>query len=121
MNALPEVQIKRAYEPASPSDGYRVLVDRLWPRGVSKEEAHLDLWLKDVAPSTGLRESWNHNPDTFSQFKTAYRKELSHNPAVTELEKIIAEHRHVTLIYAAHDPLVNHALVLQDYLLNHLK
>ena len=110
------VAIKRAYEPASPEDGYRILVDRLWPRGVSKEEAHLDLWLKDIAPSTELRTSWNHNPATFSQFNAAYYKELAHNSTLEQLQKIIAEHKHVTLVYGAHDPVVNHAAVLRDYL-----
>jgi len=112
-----KVEIKRAHEPATAADGYRVLVDRLWPRGVSKEHAALDLWLKDVAPSTELRESWNHNPATFSEFAKAYRKELSHNPALTELKKLVETHPLVTLIYAAHDPQINHAIVLRDVIM----
>jgi len=111
-----KVVIKRAYEPALPADGFRVLVDRLWPRGVSKEHAALDLWLKDVAPSTELRVDWHHDPTRFSEFAKAYRKELAHNPALTELKEIITKHSLVTLIYAAHDPEVNHARVLQDVL-----
>lgn len=110
------VEIKRAYDPASSADGYRVLVDRLWPRGVSKERALLDQWLKDVAPSTELRQEWNHDPARFAEFAKAYRAELAHNPALGELREIVAKHPVVTLVYAAHDPEVNHAVILRDVL-----
>ncbi|HXE10047.1 MAG TPA: DUF488 domain-containing protein [Verrucomicrobiae bacterium] len=108
-------QIKRIYEPASASDGYRVLVDRLWPRGVSKEKATLDGWLKEVAPSPPLRVWFGHEPERFAEFKARYETELADNPAVTELRRLTEEHPTVTLLYAAHDPKVNHAVVLRDY------
>ncbi|MEO8093413.1 MAG: DUF488 domain-containing protein [Pseudolysinimonas sp.] len=111
-----EVTIKRVYEPPAPDDGYRVLVDRLWPRGVSRDRADLDGWLKDVAPSPQLRTWWNHDPARLSEFAGRYRTELDHNPAVGELEELLVTHPRVTLLYGAHDPLVNHAAVLRDYL-----
>ncbi|WP_188042947.1 DUF488 domain-containing protein [Changpingibacter yushuensis] len=110
------VQIKRVYEASEPSDGFRVLVDRLWPRGVSHERAALDLWLKNAAPSPTLRTWWNHDPARFDEFANSYRQELSTNPAVDQLIEIIKREGTVTLVYAAHDTEVNHALVLRDYL-----
>ena len=110
------IDIKRAYEPASPSDGYRILVDRLWPRGVSKENAALDYWAKEVAPSTELREEWNHDASRFAWFREKYDAELKANPAVVELKKMVAAHPHVTLVYADHDEQANNAIVLRDYL-----
>jgi uncharacterized protein YeaO (DUF488 family) len=108
--------IKRIYAPPAPADGYRVLVDRLWPRGVSKEAAELDLWLKDVAPSTELRTWFNHEAPRFVEFTAKYRAELDHNDAVEQLRAL--EPRAVTLLYGARDPEVNHARVLLDYLGN---
>jgi uncharacterized protein YeaO (DUF488 family) len=105
-------QIKRVYEPTSPSDGTRVLVDRLWPRGVKKSDAHVALWLKDVAPSPQLRMWFDHDPARFAEFRRRYTGELKGNPAVAELRKL-GKSKRVTLLYAAHDPRVNHALVLQ--------
>jgi len=110
------VQIKRVYEAPEASDGFRVLVDRLWPRGVSHERAALDLWLKNAAPSPALRTWWNHDRARFDEFANSYRQELSTNPAVAQLIEIIQREGTVTLVYAAHDPKVNHALVLRDYL-----
>ncbi|WP_166877856.1 DUF488 domain-containing protein [Salinibacterium sp. ZJ450] len=110
------VQLKRAYDDADPADGYRVLVDRLWPRGVTKDRAAVDLWLKDVAPSSELRKEWHHNPGRFDEFAGRYRAELDQAAAVAELEGIIAQHPTVTLVYASKDPMVNHAAVLRDYL-----
>ncbi|HEY4224949.1 MAG TPA: DUF488 family protein [Pseudolysinimonas sp.] len=106
------VQIKRVYETPDPLDGYRVLVDRLWPRGLSKEHADVDLWLKDVAPSPDLRTWWDHDPDRMEQFATRYRDELELNPAVAQLREVIAAHPVVSLLYGAHDPTVNHARIL---------
>lgn len=106
---------KRIYEPADPSDGYRVLVDRLWPRGVSKEKAKLDEWAKDIAPSTELRTWFAHDPAKFVEFSERYIDEVQHNP---EAAKIIASwHKHdkVTLLYGARDELHNEAAVLQKY------
>jgi uncharacterized protein YeaO (DUF488 family) len=108
--------IKRIYEPADPADGFRVLVDRLWPRGVSKERAELGLWLKEIAPSTELRTWWDHDPAKLVEFAARYRDELDRNPAVTELVDILDSHPVVTLLYGAHDPVLNQAAVLRDYL-----
>ena len=110
------VVIKRIYEAPAASDGCRVLVDRLWPRGVSKEKAALDVWLKEVAPSPDLREWFGHKPERFKEFSAKYEEELRANAAVDELKKLLKEHKTVTLLYAAHDPEINHALVLQKLL-----
>ena len=110
------VSIKRIYDPAEDSDGYRILVDRLWPRGVSKERADLDAWLKDVAPSPDLRTWWDHDPARMDEFAAKYRAELEDSSAVAELRNVIAEHSPVTLLYGAHDPKVNHAAILRDFL-----
>ena len=109
------VRIKRIYDEPAAGDGCRVLVDRLWPRGVSKEKAALDLWLKDVAPSPDLRTWFGHKPERFEEFVAKYREELDKNPAVGELREIM-KNKDVTLLYAARDPKVNHAAVLKDYL-----
>ncbi len=108
-------QIKRIYEPAVPSDGTRVLVDRLWPRGVKKSNARVDLWMKDVAPSTPLRQWFQHDPERFDAFARRYTSELKGNPALAELRKL-GKAKPVTLLYAAHDPRINHARVLQSAL-----
>jgi uncharacterized protein YeaO (DUF488 family) len=112
---MASIKIKRAYEPPSPKDGMRILVDRLWPRGLRKDAASLDVWSKDIAPTTSLRIWFDHQADRFSEFKQRYRDELKSNPAVTELLRQIGR-RNATLIYAAHDPAVNHAVVLADFL-----
>jgi uncharacterized protein YeaO (DUF488 family) len=109
------VRIKRIYEAAAPADGVRVLVDRLWPRGVKKSAARLDYWMKDVAPSPKLRMWFGHKPERFKEFDSRYKTELRCNSAVGELRKL-ARGKLVTLLYAAHDPAVNHALVLQSVL-----
>ncbi|WP_261165060.1 DUF488 domain-containing protein [Microbacterium sp. Marseille-Q6965] len=111
--------IKRVYEPAAPGDGFRLLVDRLWPRGVTREAADLDGWMKDVAPSPQLRTWWRHDPGQWSEFIVRYRDELDHNPAVAELQELRARHDVVTLLFGARDPQLNHAVVLRDYLLDH--
>ena len=108
-------QIKRIYEPAKPSDGTRVLVDRLWPRGVKKATARLDYWMKDVAPSPRLRLWFGHRPERFAEFGKRYKKELNGNPKLAELRKL-GRGALVTLLYGARDPHVNHALVLQSVL-----
>ncbi|PKV09542.1 DUF488 domain-containing protein [Bifidobacterium asteroides] len=111
-----QVDIKRVYEQAAYEDGIRILVDRLWPRGVSKERAALSGWLKDVAPSPDLRRWWHHDPDRFEDFARRYRTELDDNPALGDLLSIVREHDRTTLVYAAKDPAVNHALILRDYI-----
>lgn len=113
---MTEIAIRRVYEAPGADDGYRVLVDRLWPRGMSHERAHLDAWLKQVAPSPALRTWWHHDPDTAVEFAARYRAELDENPAGAELLATVREHPRVTLVYAARDPKVNHALVLRDWL-----
>jgi uncharacterized protein YeaO (DUF488 family) len=105
-------QIRRVYEPTKSSDGIRVLVDRLWPRGLKKSDAHLDHWVKDVAPSPRLRLWFGHRPERFTEFSKRYKKELVGNPAVPELRKL-GKGALVTLLYGARDPEVNHAVVLQ--------
>jgi uncharacterized protein YeaO (DUF488 family) len=110
------VRLKRAYEPASPEDGFRVLVDRLWPRGLRREDARLDRWLKDVAPSAALRSWWGHDPARADEFAARYRAELRGSAALDELRGILREHAVVTLLYAAHDADVNNAVVLRDVL-----
>ena len=107
------VAIKRAYDPPSSQDGTRILVDRLWPRGISKKKAALDSWMKDVAPSPALRKWFDHRPERFAEFSRRYRAELRHNPAVAELRALKGK---VTLIYGARDPSINHAVVLVKFL-----
>jgi len=108
--------LKRVYEPAAASDGYRVLVDRLWPRGVSKERAELDEWAKDVAPSPGLRTEWHHAPDRFDEFAARYRAELDEHEAARALLALGERHDRVTLLFGARDEHVNHAAVLLEWL-----
>ena len=107
------VRIKRIYEPAEAQDGMRVLVDRLWPRGVSKAEAAIDLWLKAAAPRPELRRWFGHRADRWPEFQRRYRTELAHNPAVAQLRDL-ARQSDLTLLYAARDETHNHALVLAD-------
>ena len=110
------VRIKRIYDKPASSDGERILVDRLWPRGVSKEKAALDMWLKDVAPSTALRVWFDHKPERFAEFSEKYREELRQNPAVAVLRELYSKKPNVTLLYADKDPRINHAVVLRQYL-----
>lgn len=111
-------QIKRIYEPPSGNDGYRVLVDRLWPRGVSKEEAQLDEWLKEIAPSPELRKWFDHDPKRFDKFSDRYKTELAEKQPPVEKLLDIAEDQIVTLLYAAKDQTHNHAIVLREFLKN---
>jgi len=112
---MTKVRLKRAYEPAGSGDGQRVLVDRLWPRGVSKDEAKIDAWLKDVAPSTALRKWFGHKPARWSEFRRRYGEELKANPAMDSLRQIIAKGP-TTLIYGAKDTQHNQAVVLAEHL-----
>lgn len=109
------LSIKRAYLPPDDGDGQRVLVDRLWPRGLHKDEAALDEWMKDVAPSPDLRKWFGHDPERFAEFSRRYRLELSQNPALDALAAL-AKKGKLTLVYAAHDETHNHARVLAEYL-----
>lgn len=110
------VKIKRIYDEPTTDDGFRVLVDRLWPRGVSKDEAMLDSWLKEVGPSDDLRRWFGHDPAKFIEFEARYKKELADNPAFKTLQKIIKENKVVTLLYSAHDSEHNQAVVLKSQL-----
>ncbi len=110
------MKLKRVYLPAEETDGYRILVDRLWPRGISKEKAKIDLWLKEVAPSNELRKWFGHDPERFNTFTERYKAELQASGALEELRQAIQEHPNTTLLYAAHDEQHNNAIVLQELL-----
>jgi uncharacterized protein YeaO (DUF488 family) len=111
-----EIRLKRAYEPASAEDGYRVLVDRLWPRGVSKEQAKLDEWVKDLSPSSELREWFGHEPGRFAEFRRRYVDELrAHAQRLKELRRRAATGT-LTLVYSARDSEHNDAVVLAEVL-----
>ena len=110
-----KVMLKRAYETPAASDGYRVLVDRLWPRGLAKVNARIDLWLKEVAPSTELRQWFGHDPAKWAEFRKRYRAELKGNPAWAQLESL-SHQKKLTLVYAAQDQVHNEAAVLQELL-----
>jgi uncharacterized protein YeaO (DUF488 family) len=114
------IALKRAYDEPSASDGTRVLVERLWPRGISKEHAHIDLWLKDVAPSTELRKWFNHDPQKFPEFRRRYETELKSEATQEALKKLreIAKQGQLTLIFAARDIDHSNAFVLKDLLLH---
>jgi uncharacterized protein YeaO (DUF488 family) len=111
------IRIKRIYEAARKEDGYRVLVDRLWPRGVSKQEAHVQLWLKDIAPSDALRKWFAHDPGKWVEFQQRYRKELAaKRNLLGQVERLEKEHRAVTLLYSAKDEEHNQAVALARFL-----
>lgn len=109
------VALKRAYEAPAKSDGKRVLVDRLWPRGLTREKAAIDLWLKEVAPSNELRKWFGHDPEKWPEFGKRYRAELKGSPALMELREL-SRQGDITLLYAARDRLHNEALVLKQIL-----
>jgi uncharacterized protein YeaO (DUF488 family) len=110
------IEIKRVYEAASPTDGARILVDRLWPRGIKKEELVMDDWIKELAPSPELRKWFNHDPTKFKEFERIYTEELEESRKLwfPLIEKYLTGK--ITLLYAAHDPEINHARCLQIYL-----
>jgi len=110
------IAIKRAYEQPSPDDGFRILVDRLWPRGISKEDAHIDLWLKDIAPSAELRKWFAHDPAKWAEFQRRYRAELKQKNQLLDTIKAQARKTRVTLIYGAKDEEHNDAVVLLETL-----
>lgn len=118
MSKSMQIQVKRVYEPAAAADGQRVLVDRLWPRGISHERLAGE-WLKEVAPSTELREWFDHRPERWAGFVTRYRAELEANPAPVEQLRALARQGPLTLVYGARDEQRNEAAVLRDYLLGH--
>ncbi|MEC5142519.1 DUF488 domain-containing protein [Chitinophaga sp. 212800010-3] len=110
------IQIKRVYEEYAPSDGYRILVDRLWPRGLTKDRAHVDEWAKDIAPSNELRQWFHHEQSNFAEFKTKYLQELQGKKDLLTAIKKKAQHQRVTLVYGAKDETNNQAQVLLELL-----
>jgi uncharacterized protein YeaO (DUF488 family) len=111
-----DIRLKRAYEPAAPADGYRVLIDRLWPRGVSRQQARLDGWEKELAPSTDLRQWFGHEPGRFEEFRRRYVEELrGERPQIAALRRRACEGT-LTLVYSAHDTQHNDAVVLAEVL-----
>jgi len=115
---MTQVYCKRVYLPASDTDGFRVLVDRLWPRGIKKENAHVDMWAKALAPSTELRKWFGHDPERFEEFARRYEEELSANAEAGALLKEIRTHDVVTLLFGAKDEKYNNAVVLSRILQN---
>jgi uncharacterized protein YeaO (DUF488 family) len=110
------LHIKRIYDDSDSQDGFRVLVDRLWPRGVSRERALIDRWLKEVAPSSELRKWFDHRADRFVEFTSRYIAEIESTPAIEELNEILRSNPTVTLLYGAKDQAINHAIVLAEFL-----
>lgn len=116
---MQELKLKRAYEPASANDGFRVYIDRLWPRGLSHETFHYDMWDKEIAPSTELREWFHANPEgRWDEFEKRYAAELQANPAFQTLKDTIADKPVVTLLYSSHDEAHNNAVVVYNLLKN---
>lgn len=110
------IKVKRIYESPAKTDGRRILVDRLWPRGVSKVKARLDAWQKDAAPSPELRTWFHHDPERFMEFREKYLVELDDNAAAAELTDLARHGHRLTLLYAAKDPAINHAVVLKAFI-----
>jgi len=113
------IQLKRIYESANKNDGIRVLVDRIWPRGVSKDKAKLDYWLKGIGPSTKLRKDFNHDPEKFADFKEKYKQELKNGEQkeqLNQLKDIVKSNSKVTLLYGAKDEQHNQAVILKELL-----
>lgn len=114
-----DIQLKRVYEAPEESDGYRILTDRLWPRGISKEKAALDKWAKDMAPSPELRKWFGHDPEKYEEFRKKYRKELEENPAREDFLNLVKDklkEGRVSLLFGAKDKEHNQAVVLRDFL-----
>ena len=112
-----EIRLKRVYETPEAADGYRVLVERLWPRGISKEHAKVDLWVKDAGASTGLRTWFGHDPAKWVEFREKYFEEIRTRPDIIgQLREAIRSHKKVTFLFAAHDTEHNNALALKEFL-----
>jgi uncharacterized protein YeaO (DUF488 family) len=114
------ILLKRAYDPASPKDGRRILVERLWPRGITKARLPLDGWLKDVAPSTELRKWFSHDPEKWNEFQRRYRAELKEKPHLWKELLDAARKTTLTLVFSSHDTEHNNAVVLKQFLESHL-
>lgn len=111
-----DIKLKRAYEPRAKADGFRILVDKLWPRGLKKEDMHVDIWLKEVSPSNALRKWFNHDVEKWMAFTTKYKAELQQSEAFNELKQLIKKHTIITLVYGAKDEAHNQAMVLKELL-----
>lgn len=111
------IRLKRVYEAPGRTDGARILVDRLWPRGMSREQAAIDEWVKDLAPSAPLRKWFAHDPDRWQEFRRRYAQELSRNAEALERLRVLAREGSITLVYAARDQVRNDAVVLREVLL----
>lgn len=111
------IKLKRIYEKVEKNDGFRILVDRLWPRGMSKENAKLDLWLKEIAPSTGLRKWFGHDSNKWAEFQKKYNSEIMANKEIfNQLKEITKKRKNITLLYAAKDDRHNEAIVIKNLL-----
>lgn len=118
LKRMMDIRIKRVYEAPAKEDGYRLLVDRVWPRGMTKEHAHVEEWLKDIGPSTELRKWFGHEPPKYSEFKKRYRQELEAMPELLAHIRATAKKQRVTLVYSAKDEEHNQAVVLREVLLS---
>jgi uncharacterized protein YeaO (DUF488 family) len=121
MSKIPanHVRLKRAYEPPAPDDGTRILIDRLWPRGVKKADAEIDEWMKEIAPSPELRKWFGHDPERWQEFRRRYKLEIRHHPHEFDRLRKLAQRSRITLVFSAHDEAHNDAVVLQELLLAH--
>lgn len=114
---MSRISVRRVYEAAAPGDGFRILVDRLWPRGLTHEEANVDLWLKDLAPSNELRHAFGHDPARWEAFRKGYFEELEANePAVAPLRAALKAHPVVTLVFGAKEERFNNAVALEEFI-----
>lgn len=113
------IRLKRVYDPPGEEDGFRVLVERLWPRGLSRERARVDLWLKEIAPSSSLRSWYGHDVARWEEFQRRYQAELEHDPAIQQMQELLREKQVLTFVYAARDVEHNSALVLKAFLEEH--
>jgi uncharacterized protein YeaO (DUF488 family) len=116
-----DIRLKRVYEPPAPEDGVRLLVDRVWPRGLSKEKAAVDHWMKEIAPSAELRKWFGHDPDRWPEFRRRYMEELRQHMALLDQIRELASERRVTLLFGAHDQEHNDAVVLMELLTRETK
>ena len=115
--AADHIRLKRAYEPPASDDGIRILIDRLWPRGVKKADAAIDEWMKEIAPSTELRKWFGHDPERWPEFRRRYKLEIRQHPDQFDRLYRLAQHERVTLVFSAHDEAHNDAMVIKDLLL----
>jgi uncharacterized protein YeaO (DUF488 family) len=113
------IRLKRAYAPPAPDDGTRILIDRLWPRGIKKTDAGIDEWMKEIAPSAELRKWFGHDPDRWQEFRRRYESEVRRHPDEFDRLRELAQQGRITLVFAAHDEAHNDAVVLKDLLLGH--